>query len=293
MYDGPGAVQCTPIECDHTDVQHDTREGASICRACGLVLGNIFSTDVETRNPDAARCDFSTREGCSGTFITGNSLMSKINLSLQKYDRVQREETDVIDRICTTLQLGNEVAEVAAQHMSCIRKKTGIWRGARRIALRAACVSIACDQMCVGISDVEIATSPLVSLQIKTMNKQKKLALNLLHDAEVRQSHVRYSSEYGRRFCRRLGFDRYLTSAVCMNAEHFDAKPRLQSKPCNMIVTVSVIDICLRCTKLPTTLSELCNVANVTAPTMAKWYAEATRISFSSARALLRRLRNS
>ncbi len=283
-------------ECTHAHTEDDSCEGHVVCRECGLVLRPVFSGDVESRNPDAARSDYhpsarGAARGAEGTFISGNSLLAKMNRSTHRGDRVEREEYELIERICGTLHLNSQVVSTGFSMLQTVRAETGVWRGARRVAVRAACISIACAHLCVGISDGEIAGSALVQLPIKTMNRQKKVALAVLHGARQYQSHTRYSSEFGRRFCARLRFDRFLTSAVCTRAEAFDSKSRLQSKPCNMIVTVSVIDICLRCERSPTTLSRLCEVANVTAPTMAKWYADATRTNFARSRCLLRMLK--
>ena len=283
-------------DCKHVFLD-DMRNGVTVCTICG-VAKTIFSSEPEWRDPKRERCDtVAARHSCGAsddnqheTFIADNSLLSKMNRSLSRYNKTVEEDKLRIEELCHYLHLSNSVCNQAVEMMRDVRKNCdGVWRGNRRVALRAACLSIACKDMSVGINDTEIIKHPTVKLSVKCLNKQKKMILMSQHARKnsAYKADDKYT-EFGRRFCSRLGFDYKLTNVICGRAESLARKPRLQSKQSNMILAVTVIHVVR--TSIFVSIEELCQATGVTAPTLAKWYAEAFRVSYGDARDLVRQM---
>jgi transcription initiation factor TFIIIB Brf1 subunit/transcription initiation factor TFIIB len=281
--------------CQHVFVD-DMRNGVTVCNICG-VAKPIFNAYAEWRNPDQERCDTvaawysdASSNVQAGTSISGNGLLSKMNRSLTRYSRTIEEDKFRIEELCHHLNLSKSVCLGAVNMMCDVRRNgEGVWRGNRRIALRAACLSITCRNMNVGISDREIVGHASVNLPIKCLNKQKKMIIMMqhAHKSTTIISGEQYT-EFGRRFCSRLGFDCKLTDVICRKADSLARKPRLQSKQSNMILAVTVIHV-IRASTLVST-EDLCQVTGVTHPTLTKWYADAYRISYADARDVLRQM---
>lgn len=274
----------------------DLENGVSVCSACG-VTKTIFSSEAEWRDPARERCDTAawhasdaSDSNIDGTAIAANSLLSKMNRSLARYNKTLQEDKTKIEEVCHYLHLSNSVCVRSIEMMCDVRKNCdGVWRGNRRVALRAACISLACKNMNVGINDTEIMTHPTVNIPVKCLNKQKKTILMFQHARKQNayQADDKYT-EFGRRFCSQLGFDYKLTNAICARAEALSRKPRLQSKQSNMILAVTVMHV-LRSSPF-VSVEQLCQATSVTAPTLAKWYAEAFRVSYSDARDMIRQM---
>lgn len=279
--------------CSH-EMYDDLTNGVSVCSHCGTVK-QIFSSLPEWRDGAMERCEMGTRCGAefSGTEICGTGLLSKVNRSLLRYNRTVYEDKLQIENICVSLKLSGSIRDAAVQLMEDTRRHcAGVWRGNRRVGLRAACVSIECQRANVGVNDTEIISLPFVQLQVKCINRQKKMILTAQHDRN--RSHVSFMTavnhgDFGLRFCAKLGFDYRLSSFICTRAQTLAHKERLQSKPSNFLLAVAVMRI-LSTTK-SIRCSQLCDVTGVTAPTLAKWYADAYQVPYADARRLVRTMR--
>ena len=275
--------------CPHTDVHEDARNGCVVCCACGVVLSAYISSEPEWRDPSRERCDTwpADTHRCGGTEIYGNSLMAKMNKSLVRVNRTLYEDTERVQGLCSSLALSDAVCKRACDLMQYVRKhSSGVWRGNRRIALRAACLSLTCKEFSIGITDHEIVSSEHAKVPIKSLNKQKKFILILQHGNDCMPRSEHSYSEFGRRFCVQMGFDDRLTCMVCSRAEQLASHAKLKSKPPNLVMTVAIVHMLKNTYVLD--IERLCVTAGVTTPTISKWYADAFNESYSVARSILR-----
>lgn len=271
-----------PAHCDISEdglhrIVHDAREGCNVCDLCGLVMGVVPNRTPEWFESDKGR-------GSCNTFSTAgqtNSLMNKLNMSINRNNLVKDEGKVTIESMCVTLGLHEVIADQAVHYLHTIQQKKGLWRGLRRIALHAACVSLSCQESSVGIKDDEICK--IANIKAKMMNRQKKFVICTLHHMNIKLNHTRDASEYCYRFCNAIGMDRRSICTIAKQVSDLQKCERLQSKPAVMLATAMVIramsDAGYHMSK-----AEIVRLTGVTIPTVTKWYADINQCSISVAR---------
>ena len=197
---------------------------------------------------------------------------------------MQKDEgRESIEALCVTLGLQSTIADRAVQYLHAIQMKKGLWRGVRRIALRAACVSLACQEKSIGIKDDEICANDMINIKAKIMNKQKKFVICTLHHMNIAQNHERDASEYCMRFCNALGMDRRSICSISSKVSDLQKCERLQSKPAVMLATAVVIRAMAE-EGYHMNKDTIMELTGVTIPTVIKWYADINQCNISIAR---------
>ena len=258
---------------------HDRHEGCNVCSKCGIVVGAVANDTPDWFEPEKARasCDAFTTAG------KPTSLMNKMNMSINQKKMQKDEGHESIEALCVTLGLHSTIADRAVQYLHIIQKKKGLWRGVRRIALRAACVSLACQEKSVGIKDDEICANAMINIKAKILNKQKKFVICTLHQMNIAQNHQRDASEYCMRFCNALGIDRRSICSISRKVSDLQKCERLQSKPAVMLAAAVVIRAMAE-DGYRMDRETIVELTGVTIPTVIKWYADINQCSVSVAR---------
>lgn len=278
---------CTHEQCDQVD-------GFRVCCTCGLVVSNV-PQDVEWQLGANEHGERDVRQRASTTSSIWESCGSIVgDKSLQRYqqglsgankERVFTAGCEFISDVCTDLLLGKHVEFEATSIFSHVREQHSRWRGARRLGILIACVSIACQRLSVGISDAKILNLERVQQPSKTMNAQKKQVLIILHQKGV-VVHQANASNYCLRVCSDLGFNKHVSRMVGAQAEKISKKEHLNARSCSMIVAVSVLSL-IEKYNLCINIQQLCTMVNVTRPTLFKWYADASKRDISITRKLI------
>jgi transcription initiation factor TFIIIB Brf1 subunit/transcription initiation factor TFIIB len=218
-----------------------------------------------------------------GTTV-GEKQLDKIHKGLTggNRQRVFEDGREFIKNVCNDLCIGEAVIAEALLIFSVVREEHGRWRGSRRIGILIACVSIACQQLSIGVTDDAILKLQRVKQPSKTMNAQKKYVIMMLHNSGI----VVYQAKaetYCLRICHNLGFNKDLSKMVSSQAKRISRMEHLNAKSCNMIVAVSVLFL-IEKHNLSIQIERLCTMVNITRPTLIKWYAEAAMRSISYTR---------
>lgn len=276
------------LSCQHV-MFDDESNGVAVCSQCGLTRP-IISSAPEWRDSAKERCDMIDAPHEASTDIVGNGLMARMNRSLCRQSRTLYEDAQCIQHVCALLRLSHSICDAATRIISDTRQHCeGVWRGNRRIALRAASISLACQMAQVGITDHEVVRAWNITIPARCLNKQKKIILSSLHQrSQVQDMEKDQYNEFGLRFCSELGFDFQLSRIICNRAEVLSRRPRLQSKPANMILAVVVIH---HIGRSHVTAQMMCKAARVTVPTLTKWYADAYNVTYTHARDVVRGMR--
>ena len=284
-------MDCAHEQCDQVD-------GFQVCCMCGLVVSNASPQDVEWlqgTNHHGVR-DVRQRASNTGSIwescgtIVGDKSLRRFQQGLTGFnkERVYVLGCELISDICIDLCLGKHVEFEATSIFSNVREQHSRWRGARRLGVLIACVSIACQKLSVGISDAKILNLQRVQQPSKTMNAQKKQVLIILHQKGV-IVHQADASSYCLRVCSDLGFNKSVSKMVSAQAEKNSKLEHLNARSCSMIVAVSVLSL-IEKYNLCINIQKLCSVVNVTRPTIFKWYADATGRDMSWTRKLIQSL---
>ena len=280
MLDRGFSHSCCEVSDDGRHVPvHDSRGGCEVCSNCGMVLGVVTNDSPEWFQAEKARasCDAFTTVG------TPSSLMNRMNMSMNRKSMRVDEGRESIENLCVALGLHESIAERATEFLHMIQKKKGLWRGMRRVALRAACVSLACQENSVGIKDDEICSNGMINIKSKILNRQKKFVICTLHQMNVLQNHKRDAAEYCQRFCNILGMDRRATCSISNRVSNLQKCERFQSKPAVMLA--SAVVICAMANDgYRLSKDAIVELTGVTVPTVIKWYAEINQCSIPVAR---------
>ena len=281
-------MNCTHQQCDQVD-------GFRVCCVCGLVVSNASPQDVEWQQGTNEHGGRDVRQRASNTdsiwescgTIVGDKSLQRFQQGLSGFnkERVYVGGCEFISDICTDLCLGKHVEFEATSIFSHVREQHSRWRGARRLGILIACVSIACQKLSVGISDAQILNLERVQQPSKTMNAQKKQVLIILHQKGV-VVHQADAANYCLRVCSDLGFNKSVSRMVSAQAERISKMEHLNARSCSMIVAVSVLSL-IEKYDLCTNIQQLCTMVNVTRPTLFKWYADASRRDVSLTRKLI------
>jgi len=281
--------ECDPSECAHLECNHkkcDIIDGFSVCCNCGCVMGVVPKEmewvpgidDIRQRASNAA-----DPWNVGGTFV-GDKRLEKVHQGISggNKQRVYAEGRDFIKNVCTDLQIGIVVESEALHIFDIVRDQHARWRGARRMGILIACVSIACQKFSIGVTDATILKLERVNQPSKTMNYQKKHVLTMLHKSGVTVDQAN-AETYCLRVCSEIGFNGDLSKIVSAQAKRISRMEHLNARSCNMIVAVSVLYLIEKFT-LSINVDNLCRIVNVTRPTLIKWYAEASTRSMSFTR---------
>ena len=257
----------------------DQRNGDRVCEYCGLVVGKCMSDLPDWFESDKARAsqDTFTQVGPKGSYL------NKLNLSINRDQLTNDDGADFIQRLCSELELDANVSDRAIYYLDMITSTNGVWRGNRRVALRAACVSIACQQLSVGLKDDELCQAACVKQNMRVLNRQKKIAISRLYDMGIRQHHLMNASEFCYRCCSRIGCDRRTTAYISRLVNRIQNTERLQSKPCIMISVVIIIHVFSN-EGIILNKDLICELSGVTMSTVIKWYSDVLECDLQKAR---------
>lgn len=284
-------------DCTHPFTVVDEREGCDVCVHCGAVVCSGLTRPVEWTSSDDCRQRGSVPH--AGDAWPEGDMHSNVGIqSLQRFQmglvnknkvRVFAQGRDYIVDVCTYLNVGSAVQKEALDMFAMLKGYHLKWRGARRIGVLLACISLTCQKLSVGVTDRDILSCPRVMQPTKVMNSQKKMVLMILHE----QCNVRIrnasASSYCTRICNDMGFTPELTQMVSKKAERISLMEHMNARSCGMIVAVSIIYIVDR-HGLLVDINQLCRVTQVTRPTVVKWYAEATQKKLADTRAIINNL---
>lgn len=272
------------IECDHKKCE--TIDGFSVCCHCGCVM-DVMPVAVEwVSGVDDVRQRGSNADEAwhVGGTVVGDKKLERIHQGLSggNKQRVYAEGREFIKNVCTDLCVGDAVEAESLYIFSIVREQHGRWRGAKRVGVLIACVSIACQKFSVGVTDATILKLKRVNQPSKTMNSQKKHVLVMLHKSGVVVDQAN-AETYCLRVCSDLGFNTDLSKMVSAQAKRISSMEHLNARSCNMIVAVSILFL-IEKFNLSINVEHLCRIVNVTRPTLVKWYAEASARSVSYTR---------
>lgn len=257
----------------------DTRNGYRVCNECGVILSGVVNDSAEWFESGKARAsrDTFTSAGRSG------SLMNRMNLSLNRSNIVSDDGEEFIQNVCEYLSMSSEVVELAMMYLNMVQKTTGILRGQRRLSLRCACVSLACQRFSVGVKDSDICSLPIVGIKTQMLNNQKKMLVKSLHKQGLNMQSERKVEEYAFRFCNDLGFNRQM--AMCISNELVEIRrvPRLQSRSSVQLTTVVVVHTLFN-SGFRLSADVLEKISGATVTTIIKWYADVMKCSMVHAR---------
>lgn len=274
-------------QCKHE--RSEDVDGFCVCCTCGVVLTSVPNAMewIAGINDVRQRASNANEEWQLGGTTVGTKTLERFHLGLSggNKQRVYAEGREFIKNVCTDLQVGDAVEAEALCIFSHVHEQHKRWRGAKRMGILIACVSIACQKFSVGITDAIILKLERVNQPSKTMNAQKKQVLTILHKIGV-TIHQPNASEYCYRVCYDLGFNSDLTRIVSMNAAKIAKMEHINARSCNMIVAVSVLFL-IEKYNLSISINKLCKMVNVTRPTLVKWYAEATERTITHTRQFL------
>lgn len=257
----------------------DTRNGYRVCNECGVILSGVVNDSAEWFEPEKARAshDTFTSAGRSG------SLMNRMNLSINRKSIVSDDGEEFIQNVCEHLSMSSQVAEVAMMYLNMVQKTTGILRGQRRLSLRCACISLACQRFSVGVKDSEICSLSIVGIKTQLLNNQKKILVKSLHKQGLNMHSERKVEEYAFRFCNDLGFNRQMVMGISNELEEIRRVPRLQSRSSVQLTTVVVVHT-LFCNGFRLSIGSLEKMSGATVTTIIKWYADVMKCSLNHAR---------
>eukprot|EP00966_Prymnesium_polylepis_P330088 7385749-Prymnesium_polylepis.1 len=272
------------IECDHK--KYEKIDGFNVCRHCGCVMDAVPEAIEWVPGIDDVRQRGSNADEAwhVGGTVVGDKKLERIHQGLSggNKQRVYAEGRDFIKYVCTDLRVGDAMEAEALHIFSVVREQHGRWRGAKRMGILIACVSIACQKFSIGVTDATILKLKRVNQPTKTMNAQKKQVLVMLHKSGVVVGQAN-AETYCLRVCSDLGFNTDLSKMVSAQAKRISKLEHLNARSCNMIVAVSVLFLIEKFT-LSINVQHLCRTVNVTRPTLVKWYAEASARSVSYTR---------
>jgi transcription initiation factor TFIIIB Brf1 subunit/transcription initiation factor TFIIB len=284
MDDGCDRDHADHIECEHKHCS--TIDGFSVCNNCGCVVCSVPVAMEWVPGIDdiRQRCSAADEAWHVGGTTVGTKKLEKIHQGISggNKQRVYAEGREFIKNVCTDLNVGHAVETEALDIFGVVREQHGRWRGARRVGILIACVSIACQKFSIGVTDSTILKLERVNQPSKTMNAQKKHVLIMLHKSGMVIDQAS-AETYCLRVCSELGLNSDLSKMVSAQAKRISKMEHLNARSCNMIVAVSVLFLVEKY-NLSINVDNLCKIVNVTRPTLVKWYAEASVRSVSYTR---------
>lgn len=287
--------------CHHTSTTE--AHGDVVCLCCGAVVGRTMSELAEWYGNDDARCrsEFVSGGGpiaaaaeLPASFIGGCTVVARLQARLNSQKRKRAYDADAaIEEVCRVLNLSDDVARVSARMLDIVINETGImWRGARRNGAVGACVSLACASLSVGITEIEIAACPFVSIPLRTLHKHIKVIRILTHNHGAVHHIGDRPQEYCKRFCAELGYFDDVRDRVCRMAERFALLPHMHARSCKAIAAVSTMHVAAT-RNLSISVTDLARTADVRKSTLVKWYADAVQIGVCVARDAIAAVDNS
>ena len=283
----PVFAMSTAIDCSHARVVDCARDGCIVCASCGVVI-RISMQSQEWRCAEGAR-----GEAGSNFTTVGPRRDFELRAAQRTATRSRRGNDDcdfsACEDKCVQLGLSDEVWQLCVTILRNLHISTSPgWRSGRRVAVRAACISLACDRASTRLNDRAICT--VCHITSKALNRQKKAIICVLHASDFDHIHRKDSVVFARTFCNALGFDVALTARVQEIVHRIMHAPALQSKSCETITAVAIMRLMLRsqCEFVP--LLHVCKVAEVTLSTICKWYTETYDIDALDLRNQLKKL---
>lgn len=282
--------------CTHSETTLQNTDGGEVCCLCGAEIGRILEPiewvpgigDVRER----ATVSYESDADCDHDPSGGHVHKSWTHRATRGRNKVYREGKKFIRSVCDDLQLSCALAHEALSIFRVVRTEHGRWRGARRIGVMIACISLACQKLSVGISDRDILENPRVKQPRKTMNAQKKVVLQLLHERLSQQISQPKASEFCFRICALMGIHHPVDIMVSVTCDRLSSREHLQARSCSVIVAVSLLYVSEK-HDMSINISRLCECVHVTRPTLTKWYAEAMERDMSASRQMLSQIDSS
>jgi transcription initiation factor TFIIIB Brf1 subunit/transcription initiation factor TFIIB len=276
--------------CNHT--ARENFEGHELCRECGIIL-SVLTTDIEWIpgiNDVRERGSSGAEDWHPTGTCVGDKSLKRLHMGMSNGNkaRVYFEGRDIISNVCTDLQIGNAVQSEALSLFSCVEEQHGRWRGAKRLGILIACVSLACQKLSVGISDASILQLQRVQQPTRVINSAKKQVLIVLHKNGQTIDQAT-ASEFCFRICVEMGFQKNITTKISRHAARISKMEHLNARACNMIVAISILFFVEK-SSLTLNIMKLCHTVRVTRPTLVKWYAEGSKRDMSITRTILHQL---
>lgn len=200
-------------------------------------------------------------------------------------------DEQVMRDVAELIGLNDQAVELAMHVLQSVASHVGVVRGARRMALRAACLSLAGDKQQAQSFEKRLCASHLWRVSPRALRRQKKAVLYALHDLDRRLEHRdEWRSLYTERVCEQLGFDGQLALVMRRRVHRLAADGRLASRPSKCLVASAVMHLMLQTGVPLVRMSTLSIVVGCNADTMHKWYALAYNMPVHEVRTALRAL---
>lgn len=269
------------MECLHVRTLLCEHDGHHVCVDCGALVSPVMRAIEWVPNIDDARqrCSQANDESdddVEGTCVGVTTLVPYqygINSKNSKR-RVYENGKSFVREVCVSLNLSNATQEEALRILRNMKDTLSTWRGSRRIGIIISCISLACNQLSIGVTDAEILNSPLVNQTAKVMNTHKKIVQNILYKSKRRIPRQADAAEYCLRICQLLNLDIKLVMAVQNACRKATQRSDMEGKAPNVIVAVSILHVLER-HNLAIDIMRLCDTVRVTRPTLVKWYSQA------------------
>lgn len=271
--------------------ESDAHSGDIVCSECGAVLGRFQPAISEY---EATTIEFVEE----GTKKENNHIASTAYLH-----RLEAEALSFIVGVTRKVNLlGEHAARRAAVLLRLVRAEHIKLRGDRRIALRLACLSIACRHLSLGVSDREICVAGGIGGKpVRVLNRHRRIVIEKLHNialtgemddnndsgAEVQETApttIVSAREYCVRFCGRLHLNSEHTSKIKRIAERLQSLDHMRHCKCVTIICASIIFFC-EANSLRVSITRLCEVADTSRVTIARWLQKASNETLEDCRA--------
>lgn len=159
------------------------------------------------------------------------------------------------------------------------------------MAMRAACLALACDQVHALSVDEKLCSCKLWHVSRRALQKQKKIVVAALHVCNQMPSSEHILQLFVMRLCNDMGFDGSLSSFVARSAMRLASQPRLASRSSSSLATAVVMHMMIQSGVQIVSMLELSKTVHVTVATMHKWYGDIFGVHVSEVRDRLRGLR--
>lgn len=202
--------------------------------------------------------------------------------------------------------LGEHATQRASILLRLVRPEHSKLRGDRRIAIRLACLSVACRHLSLGVSDREICEAGGIGGKpVRVLNRHRRIVIERLYsmtcdrtggresaddggddDKETAPTTIVNAREYCVRFCGRLHLSMEYTTKIKRIAERLQSLEHMRHCKCVSIICASIVFFC-EANGLRVSVKRLCEVADTSRVTIARWLQKASKDAIEDCRARL------
>lgn len=278
------------MQCTHEHTENDDRNGHCVCVSCGAILHANFSASMDwiPNVGDGRQRGNNTVDSDDEITYVGQQSLQRYQYGLYKNSaKIYEDAKHFIQQICDCLRLTDFIGTYAYKIFKFVRHEHGTCRGRRKIGMIIACISISCQIHNVGITDGELLNCKLVQQTAKTMNSQKRIVLESLHKHNMLITERPNAAECSFRICNVMGLPHTLSINVSKLSGKLQYVLFMQSKSLAMIIGCSILHVVSK-HELNINITTLCNLLDVTRPTLIKWYSEFLNKCNSDARQLIK-----